>query len=274
MVRIAIATLAWLAVLLPAVHAGSPTLSITLGGHERRFTAEELLARKDADAIEVPSDPAYGRAMRYRAVPLLSLTRGEVPSGIDTIEARAQDGFVSQLPLALIEGGGSAGGSVAFIAVEDPKSPWPPLPGKAHSAGPFYLVWQHPERSGISGEQWPYQLAALSGVESPVHRWPQLAVSPELPKDAPQRRGLDVFIANCFPCHRMKGAGVGELGPDLGEPMSPTRYFTPEGLRRLIRDPKSVRTWPRQVMPGFDAARLPDADLDALIAYLEHVAQR
>ncbi len=274
MVRIVFATLAWLAFLLSAAHAGGPELSITLGGHERRFTAEDLLARKDAETIEVPSDPAYGRAMRYRAVPLLALLRGEVPSDVDTIEARALDGFVSQLPLALIEGGASAGGSVAYIAVEDPKSPWPPLPNKAQSAGPFYLVWLQPERSGISGEQWPYQLAALSGVESPVHRWPQMAVSSDLAKDAPQRRGLEVFIANCFPCHRMKGAGVGELGPDLGEPMNPTRYLTHEGLRRLIRDPKSVRTWPRQVMPGFDEAKLPAPDLDALIAYLEHMAPR
>jgi hypothetical protein len=27
-------------------------------------------------------------------------------------------------------------------------------------------------------------------------------------------------------------------------------------------------------MPGFDAATLPDADLDALIAYLAHMAER
>ena len=55
----------------------------------------------------------------------------------------------------------------------------------------------------------------------------------------------------------MKGAGVGELGPDLGQPMNPTQYFTPAGLRALIRNPKSVRTWPQQIMPAFDAQSCP-----------------
>jgi cytochrome c1 len=72
----------------------------------------------------------------------------------------------------------------------------------------------------------------------------------------------------------MKGAGASDLGPDLGAPMSPTQYMTPEGLRVLIRNPKAVRTWPGQQMPGFDAATLPDADLDALIAYLGYMAER
>jgi cytochrome c1 len=71
----------------------------------------------------------------------------------------------------------------------------------------------------------------------------------------------------------MKGAGAADVGPDLGQPMGPTQYFTPEGLRRLIRDPKSVRTWPQQAMPGFDTAKLSDADLEALIAYLAYMAR-
>jgi mono/diheme cytochrome c family protein len=101
-----------------------------------------------------------------------------------------------------------------------------------------------------------------------------MAVAADLPQDAPARRGQAVFVAQCLPCHRMKGAGASDLGPDLGAPMSPTQYMTPEGLRVLIRNPKAVRTWPGQQMPGFDAATLPDADLEALIAYLAHMAER
>jgi mono/diheme cytochrome c family protein len=70
----------------------------------------------------------------------------------------------------------------------------------------------------------------------------------------------------------MKGAGEGELGPDLGQPMSPAQYFTPEALRKLIRDPKSVRTWPQQMMPAFGKDKLSDADLDAVVAYLGAMA--
>lgn len=72
----------------------------------------------------------------------------------------------------------------------------------------------------------------------------------------------------------MKGAGEGEIGPDLGQPMNVTTYMTPAGLRALIRDPKGVRTWPQQQMTGFDEKSLPDAAIDALIAFLTHMAAR
>ncbi len=248
-----------------------PTLTLSFGGEPHSFTATEVLARPDAATTAIPADVAYGRPMTFRAVPLLALIGNSADPALDTIEARASDGFVSQLPRALIEKG-AAGGSVAWIAVEDPKAPWPNLPGKQVSAGPFYLVWEHPERSGIGSEQWPYQIAALTGVESPAHRWPQMAVDAGLPADAPARRGQEVFVVQCLSCHRMKGAGEGVIGPDLGEPMSPTQYLTVDGLRRLIRNPKSVRTWPRQQMPAFDSGKLPDADLDALLAYLAAMA--
>jgi mono/diheme cytochrome c family protein len=77
-----------------------------------------------------------------------------------------------------------------------------------------------------------------------------------------------VFVTFCLACHRLDGGGAATMGPDLGRPMSPTQYFTEPGLRALIRDPKSVRTWPEQHMPGFDEATLPEADLEAIVAYL------
>lgn len=248
------------------------SLTLTFGGKQQRFTAAELLARADAATIEVPDDVSYKRAMRYRAVPLLTLIE-DTDGKFDTLEARAGDGFVSQIPLQLVEKG-ARGGSVAWVAVEDPQSPWPPLPGKNVSAGPFYIVWEHPERSGVGTELWPYQTVAVSGAESPAHRWPQMRVADDLPADAPARRGQAVFTTQCMPCHRMKGAGSADIGPDLGQPMSPTRYLTPEGLRALIRDPKAVRTWPQQQMPAFSEEALSNADLDAVIAYLAHMAQR
>ena len=225
----------------------------------------------DAATLPIPADVAYGRPMTFRAVPLLALMGAAADPAFDTIEARASDGFVSQLPRALI-GKGASGGSVAWIAVEEPSTPWPSLRDKPASAGPFYLVWEHPERSGVGSEQWPYQITALTGVELPAHRWPQMAVDASVPVDAPARHGQEVFTVQCMPCHRMKGAGESEVGPDLGSPMNPTQYFTADGLRRLIRNPKSVRTWPQQMMPAFDAEKLPDADLDAVIAYLGAIA--
>jgi hypothetical protein len=49
-------------------------------------------------------------------------------------------------------------------------------------------------------------------------------------------------------------------------------YFTDAGLRKLMRDPAAVRTWPQQQMPPADAITLPDADNDAVIAYLRLIS--
>jgi mono/diheme cytochrome c family protein len=253
--------------------AGPDTLTVAFGGAQKSYAAAELLARPYAATIEIPADISYRKPMTYRAVPLLALLGDKRDTALDTLEVRAADGFISQIPMALAEEG-AKGGSVAWIAVEDPAAPWPPLPGKDVSAGPFYLVWEHPERSKVGTELWPYQTVAVTGVESPAHRWPQMVVAAPLPADDPARHGQSVFTTQCMPCHRMKRAGVGELGPDLGEPMNPTQYLTPQGLRALIRNPKAVRTWPQQQMPAFDAQALPDADLDAVIAYLAHMAGR
>ena len=181
---IAVLALAGSLVWIGAARADAPTLTVSLGDKTQVYTAAELLARPDAATIAIPADVAYGGPMTFRAVPLLALVPAASGPALDTIEARASDGFVSQLPRALVDKGAS-GGSVAWVAVEDPAAPWPNLPGKQASAGPFYLVWEHPERSGIGSEQWPYQTIALTGVELPAHRWPQMAVDASLPADAP-----------------------------------------------------------------------------------------
>jgi len=51
-------------------------------------------------------------------------------------------------------------------------------------------------------------------------------------------------------------------------------YFQLSALRRYLRDPASVRNWPEQKMPGFGPERLSEGDLDAVIAYLAHIAER
>jgi mono/diheme cytochrome c family protein len=189
--------------------------------------------------------------------------------GFDRLEAIATDGFVAQIPLALIEAGKS-GGSVAWVAVEDPAHAWPKMRGKDTSAGPFYLVWQYPGRN----EQWPYMLEKLTAVQSPEVRWPQLKANETLPTDAPARLGETVFATQCLPCHRLNGGGGSGIGPDLGQPMAATDYMTERGLRALVRDPKSVRTWPQQQMPAFPPTILPDADIEAVIAYLKQIASQ
>ena len=127
---------------------------------------------------------------------------------------------------------------------------------------------------GISPEQWVFALAALAAVPSPLQRWPAISVDASVPEDAPARRGQLAFIANCLPCHRLGGAGEATVGPDLLRPMPATAYFTEAGLRALIRNPAAVRHWPAQQMPAFDDNALSEFDIDAVIAYLHHLAAR
>jgi mono/diheme cytochrome c family protein len=252
----------------PLAMAAAPALVVSAGGATRQFTSDELLTRHDAATLAVPHDPAYGGVVSYRAVPLRALLSELPPDAGDTIQARATDGFVAELPRALI--GGMA---TPWVAVEDSAHPWPHLRGKTVSAGPFYLVWQDAERARISTEQWAYALAALTVVPSPVQRWPVIAVDASVPEDAPARRGQTAFIANCLPCHRLSGGGAGMVGPDLLQPMPATAYFTEAGLRALIRNPAAVRSWPAQQMPAFDAATVGDAEVDAIIAYLRYLGE-
>jgi mono/diheme cytochrome c family protein len=253
--------------------AAERVLTLSFSGEPRRVTAAELLARPDATLLTVPKDAAYHRDMKYRAVPLLALIGPELNGDFDTIEARASDGYVSQISTALVAKG-SAGGAVAWVAVEDPAAPWPNLPGQNVSAGPFYLVWENPERSAVGDAQWPFSLMTLSGVEDPLKRWPQMAVDRSVADDAPERRGQGVFAKICLSCHRIEGAGKGEMGPDLGQPMNVTEYITPLGIRAIIRNPKAVRTWPQQQMEAFDEATISNGDIDAVIAYLAYMGKR
>jgi len=247
--------------------ATMPVLTLTAGGITMKFTASELLARADAGRVAVPRDPSYGEAMSYHGVPLQALLGVLPPDPADTVQARAKDGFVAEIPRTLI-----SGAAVPWIAVEDAVHPWPHLRGKAVSAGPFYLIWQDPERASISPEQWVYALTALTAVPSPVQRWPAIAVDPTIPGNAPERHGQLAYIANCLPCHRLAGAGQATVGPDLLRPMAATAYLTEVGLRALIRDPAAVRHWPAQQMPGFNESALSDSDIGAIIAYLQYLA--
>jgi len=262
-----------LAVLAAPAAAAEATLAISIGGETRSFTRDALLARPDATTIESPADIAYGKPMRFRAVPLAALLKDFPLPADSVIESVATDGFAAQLPSDLLTNTDPSK-AIAWLAIEPADAPWPNLPGKSASAGPFYIVWTGAAAKDVRSEQWPYQLAKLESQLAPEARWPQLKVDAALPATHEARAGLVLFITQCLPCHRMSGAGTGDAGPDLNAPMNPTEYMTRAGLRALIRDPKSVRNWPNQMMPGFDNEQMSDRDIDAVIGYLAHMAGR
>ena len=271
--RTALAVLAF-ACALP-FGAGAQTARLTVGdrGTSTSYSQQELLDRGDARQITL-ADPVYGRTMSYHAVPVANLMKNLKVAPDDYVQARATDDFSIGVPARLAINTNPAQPQ-AFIAIEAPASPWPALPSHPKdSAGPFYLIWQLGPGARVPSEYWSYRLAALTVTDSPLQRWPALRVGPEVPANDPIRVGLERYLELCIACHRFKGAGEGEQGPDLGQPMNPVQYFQPPALKKLIRDPTTVRRWPDMRMPGFDSARLSDSDLDAIVAWLAYKAQR
>jgi mono/diheme cytochrome c family protein len=259
--------------LVPRSASAQPVLEVVIGGETRQYARDALLARPDVASIDVASDVAYGRAMSFRAVPLEALLAGLNPPADSVIETAALDGFAAQLPLDLITNTDPAK-AIAWLAIEPADKPWPPLPGKTASARPFYVLWTGALAATIRSEQWPYQVAKLSSHPSPAARWPALGVDPTLAATHPVRAGQTLFVTQCLPCHTLNGAGASTVGPDLNKPMSPPEYLTPAALRALIRDPKSVRTWPGQLMPGFAADQMSDHEIDLVIEYFAHMTTR
>ena len=257
----------------PSSASADPELDIIIGGQTRHFGRDELLRRPDVAQVAVANDIAYGKAMNYLAVPVAALLAGLNPLQNAVIESVALDGFAAQLPLELLTNTDPAK-AVAWLAIEPDHPSWPMLPGKAESAGPFYIVWTGAAVAKIRSEQWPYQLKRLASQASPLERWPALNVDPALPATDPLRAGLALYKTQCLPCHTLNGAGAGTQGPDLNQPMNPTRYMTRDGLHALIRDPKSVRSWPNMQMPGFAADQMSDREIDLIIGYLTHMAAK
>lgn len=260
-------------ILLGALLLSSPVyaaqLNLELGANSRTWQTEELLKHPQAQTIKVRDDVSYKREMNYRAVPLAALLTGIKAE--DHLQAVALDGFAAELsaaPLLNIKG------ARAWLAIEDPANPWPALSKGKPSAGPFYLVWTDPQAGDISPEQWPFQVASIKRMAPVAERFPALLPDPSLKADDPVNLGFALFQRNCLACHRLNGAGDAQFGPDLNIPFNPTEYFGMDFLKRYIRDPQSLRQWPQAKMPGFTAQVLPDADLDRLVAYLQHMAGR
>ncbi len=129
---------------------------------------------------------------------------------------------------------------------------------------------------------YPGQCAEFCGVE---HAWMRLSVIAEPAADfqrwlagqaAPRSGGASdgerVFVSNvCASCHTIRGTDAkGVAGPDLTHVGSRTTL----GAGVLKNDPASMRAWlfdPQRYKPGSFMPHVPlsDADLDALVTYLE-----
>ena len=248
--------------------SGEPVLQLQLDGQIKKLTRVELLHSPHLQTIVIPEDASYHRQQTYQAIPLQSLLTA-LPAG-GSLQFTALDGFVATIPNQLIQAQDDA--AQALLAIESATQAWDALKPGQQSAGPFYLVWLAPEKSHISGEQWPYQIAKISSSTPLESRYPQLLPHAADASQVAAERGLQVFTKNCATCHSLNHGGDAKIGPDLNLPMNPTEYFQASALRNLIRHPGSVRTWSQSSMPGFTTAVISEPELDDLLVYLHQMA--
>ncbi len=249
--------------------AAENTLEIVAGDQRLQFTTSQLLARHDLKTISVTDSEYRRRVTRFEAIALADLFKGLSIPEFAAIQCNATDGFSANLDKRrLLSADPKA--SKPFLAIEVPSHPWPMLPGKASSAGPFYLVWTNPQASDIGPEEWPYKIASFHVLTDPASVFPKIYPAADAPPAV--QNGLRSFQKNCFACHPMNGNGAGSIGPDLNLPMNPTEYLEPAALLALIRNPASVRTWPRREMRGYAATEISDAELADLVAYLGYMS--
>lgn len=145
----------------------SPQVSTTSSKQEltivkkTNFDLSELLKRKDLETITVVKDPGYGyTTTKYTAVRASQLFKSLNIPKTATLKFICLDGFSASVPATKILNNSSKK-AVAYIAIEDPKNPWPPVKLGKPSAGPFYLVWLRPELSGIVTHDWPFQVKSV-----------------------------------------------------------------------------------------------------------------
>ncbi len=141
-------------------------------------------------------------------------------------------------------------------------------------------MWMDPHRTGIflgqcaqyCGVQHAKMLLRIS-VDSPQDFaiWVRSQQQPAV-QDASVETGRRVFESTaCINCHAVAGTNAhGRFGPDLTHLMSRATIAsgaapnTPERLRLWIQHPNKIK--PGSLMP---AMQLSDADLDAVVSYLE-----
>ena len=251
-------------------HAAQATLAIVADKQRLVFSQSQLLSRPDIQTISLADSVYKRRFTRFKAIPIANLFAGLTIPELAVVQCNSADGFSAILEkVRLFSADPKA--SKAFLAIEDPKSPWPNLVGETTSAGPFYLVWTDPQASAIGREEWPFKIASFVVLADPRSVFASMYPGGDAALNV--QNGFKSFLKNCFACHKMNGNGGGSIGPDLNLPMNPTEYFEATALATYIRDPASVRTWPGMGMRGFSEVAIPDAELTNLIAYLTYMSK-
>ncbi len=253
--------------------AEGPQLSIKSPDHNHSYTRRELLGSPYLKKLVIEKDPAYKNTKRtYSVIPTAQLFREFKMTSETTIAFFCLDGFSAPISAARLLNSDPSQ-SIAYLAIETPLEPWPPIKNKGgKSPGPYYLVWENPAKSQISIEEWPFQLAGFEIKGTLAEQFPH-TVPEGLKEMDPIMKGYKSFMKNCFACHTMNGEGLANMGPDLNVPYNPTEYLRPEYFDVLVRKPTALRKWSESKMSAFSRESLPDEELGWITRYLKYMSK-
>lgn len=245
-----------------SVHAGDKTI---------QWTAKELL--KLSQDVNLEADPTYkGKVKSFKAVPVSTLLKDIAMKPGEMLQFTCLDQFSAPIDKDKLLST-DPNKATAYLAVEDPRHPWPAVSKKIKSAGPFYLIWKNAEASKIGSEEWPFQLESFTVKGSLKETYPLIFPNEKSSQEA--KEGFKVFTKNCFACHKMNGQGLGDKGPDLNVPMNPTEYWQKKVFHKFVRDPRQVRAWPGlQMNVNFPETAISSRELDQLWSYFEQMTKQ
>ena len=246
--------------------AAEPVLTLVHSGQSKAWTLAQLKQQLAVQQVSL-DDPSYNQPKSYRGFAfkqLLASAGFPELNGDDTLVLTASDGYAPTLSAQLLT---KQQPMLVFAEADKPDFSFTPLQqGKGMlSPAPFYLVWPG---AGKAAEQyaWPYQLVKIELIRF-SDRYAQ--VIPPGTASAQVQQGFALFKQNCLKCHSINLQG-GVLGPELNAPKNVTEYWQLHDLKAFIRDPESYRY--QSKMPAF--SHFSDADIDAVLAYLQQMKQQ
>lgn len=233
------------------------------------LTKSELLYHPALAQVTINNDRAYpNKTMHHNVIPLCKLLAPFNISEQDFIELIAKDNFHVYVPSAKVMDC-SKNASIAMLAIE-PASKWPIIDNHTGTnAGPYEVIWLHPERSYISNEYWAWSVVTIKITRKLDYK---SVLAPPRITNPPLINGYQLYISHCEGCHTINHIGKSNIGPDLNCPKNPLDYYPNITLlKKFIRDPKSVRSLPQGRMSGSDIESLSDIDLDDLIKFFAYM---
>lgn len=265
-------------IFLTNVFANEPTLIITTPIKKIVLTRTQLLNNRATTNMVMQDSRAYlGTKLNLIVLKLCDILKPLYVGENNVIELISSDNFVALIPAKTIMQCTDKT-AIAYVAIETEEHPWPQLkynnPDKNSpqhgTAGPFMIVWTNPEKSSISNEYWAWKLIEIN-VLSNLNKNNYLAAP--LSEDKRILNGYKAYTSNCLGCHTMNHIGKGKIGPDLNLPVSAVERFDETTLKKLVRNPQSVRSKHNDRMSGISEKVLSNQDLDDLVLYLHYMAK-